>query len=154
MQPTSLNSWLLYCRPGFEADCVQETQAGQVEAAAGSGYAIVQGKPRLIFSQLVFARQLIRLLGEVNELPERDRITPLLAALPAEPLQFSEVWLEVPDTNEGKTLSGFTRRLQPLLEVLELPDLLRSRAGVPPGVRCARDAGDEGQPGDLPAHRV
>ena len=116
MQPTSLNSWLLYCRPGFEADCTQETQAKLVEAAANSGFAMVQGKPRLMFSQLVFARQLIRLFGEINELPERDRITPLLAALPAEPLQFSEIWLEVPDTNEGKTLSGFTRRLQPLLK--------------------------------------
>lgn len=116
MQPTSLNSWLLYCRPGFEPDCAQETQAKLVEATASSGFAVVQGKPRLMFSQLVFARQLIRLLGEVNELPERDRITPLLAALPAEPLQFSMVWMEVPDTNEGKALSGFTRRLQPLLE--------------------------------------
>ena len=116
MQSTSLNSWLLYCRPGFEADCAQETQAKLVEASSNSGFAVVQGKPRLMFSQLVFARQFIRLLSEVKDLPERDRIIPLLAALPAEPLQFSEVWLEVPDTNEGKALSGFTRRLQPLLE--------------------------------------
>jgi 23S rRNA (cytidine2498-2'-O)-methyltransferase len=52
----------------------------------------------------------------VNELPERDRLTPLLAALPASPERFSALYLEVPDTNEGKTLSGFTKRFQPLLE--------------------------------------
>jgi len=43
-------------------------------------------------------------------------ITPLLAALPDQPQQFGALWLEVPDTNEGKTLSTFTRRFQPLLE--------------------------------------
>jgi len=95
---------------------VQETQAKQVEAATDSGFVVLQGKPRLAYAQLTFARQLIRLHGEVHELPERDRLTPLLAALPAEPQQFGALWLETPDTNEGKTLSGFTRRFQPLLE--------------------------------------
>jgi 23S rRNA (cytidine2498-2'-O)-methyltransferase len=108
--------WLVYCRPGFEQDCVQETQARQVEAEADSGFAVLLGKPRLVYAQLTFVRQLIRLLGEVPQLPERDRITPLLAALPAEPQQFGAVWLEVADTNAGKILSGFTRRFQPLLE--------------------------------------
>ena len=116
MQTPIPNNWLLYCRPGFERDCVQETQAKQIEAAAGSGFVVLQGKPRLAYAQLTFARQLIRLHGEVTELPERDRITPLLAALPAGPPQFGTLWLEVPDTNEGKTLSSFTRRFQPLLE--------------------------------------
>ncbi|MBI4936823.1 MAG: 23S rRNA (cytidine(2498)-2'-O)-methyltransferase RlmM [Nitrosomonadales bacterium] len=116
MLTTVQHNWLLYCRPGFERDCVQETQARQVEAATGSGFAVVQGKPRLVYAQLAFARQLIHLHGEVNDLPERDRLTPLLAALPAEPQQFGVLWLEVPDTNEGKLLSGFARRFQPLLE--------------------------------------
>lgn len=116
MNTTTLSNWLLYCRPGFERDCVQETQAKQIEAAADSGYVVLQGKPRLAYAQLTFARQLIRLRGEVRELPERDRLTPLLAALPAEPQQFGTLWLETPDTNEGKTLSSFTRRFQPLLE--------------------------------------
>jgi 23S rRNA (cytidine2498-2'-O)-methyltransferase len=59
---------------------------------------------------------LLNLRTEVNELPERDRLTPLLAAIPASPERFSALYLEVPDTNEGKTLSGFTKRFQPLLE--------------------------------------
>ncbi len=112
----TLPSWLIYCRPGFERDCVEETQAKPVEALENSGYVVLQGKPRLAYRQLAFARQLLRLHGEVNELPERDRLTPLLAAIPDTPQQFGALYLEVPDTNEGKTLSGFTRRFQPLLE--------------------------------------
>ncbi len=113
---TALPSWLVYCRPGFERDCVEETQAKPIEAAENSGYVILQGKPRLAYKQLTFARQLLRLHGDVNDLPERDRLTPLLAAIPDTPEKFSALYLEVPDTNEGKTLSGFTRRFQPLLE--------------------------------------
>ncbi len=113
---TTPPDWLIYCRPGFERDCVEETQALPIKADANSGYVILRGKPRLGYAQLAFARQLIRLLGEITALPERDRLTPLLAAIPDSPEKFSELWLEVPDTNEGKTLSGFTRRFQPLLE--------------------------------------
>jgi 23S rRNA (cytidine2498-2'-O)-methyltransferase len=113
---TSLPSWLIYCRPGFERDCVEETQAKPVETTENSGYVVLQGKPRLAYKQLTFARQLLRLHVEVGDLSERDRLTPLLAAIPATPEKFGALYLEVPDTNEGKTLSGFTRRFQPLLE--------------------------------------
>jgi 23S rRNA (cytidine2498-2'-O)-methyltransferase len=113
---TTPPKWLIYCRSGFERDCVEETQAKPVEAEMNSGYVILEGKPKLTYSQLAFARQLISLQDEVANLPERDRLTPILSAIPDAPHKFSTVWLEVPDTNEGKTLSGFTRRFQPLLE--------------------------------------
>jgi 23S rRNA (cytidine2498-2'-O)-methyltransferase len=116
MMDNTLPSWLVYCRPGFERDCVEETQAKPVEAIGDSGYLVLQGKAKLAYKQLAFARQLLKLHGEVTGLPERDRLTPLLTALSAEPQQFSALYLEVPDTNEGKTLSGFTKRFQPLLE--------------------------------------
>ncbi len=109
-------NWLIYCRPGFERDCVQETHAKQIEAVPGSGFVVLQGKPRLAYAHLTFARQLIQLRGAVLELPDRDRLTPLLAAIPDEPPRFGMLRMETPDTNEGKTLSGFTRRFQPLLE--------------------------------------
>jgi 23S rRNA (cytidine2498-2'-O)-methyltransferase len=112
----NLPAWLVYCRPGFERDCIDETQAKPVEAAENSGYLVLQGKARLAYRQLAFARQLLKLHCEVRELPERDRLTPLLAAIPQEPARFSALYLEVPDTNDGKTLSGFTKRFQPLLE--------------------------------------
>jgi len=113
---TALPSWLIYCRPGFERDCVEETQAKPIETTENSGFVVLQGKPKLTYRQLTFARQLLTLHAEVNELPERDRLTPLLAAIPATAERFSALYLEVPDTNEGKTLSGFTKRFQPLLE--------------------------------------
>ena len=116
LNPTKSQQWLLYCRPGFERDCLQESQGTAIEANANSGFVIIQGKPRLHYDQLTFTRQLITLLKEVSELPERDRLTPLLAAIPETPGQFSALWLETPDTNDGKTLSGFIKRFQPLLE--------------------------------------
>jgi len=116
MQTSTPPQWLLYCRPGFERDCLQETQGTAVDAEANSGYVIIRGKARLNYAQLTFTRQLIKLIGEVAELPERDRLTPLLAAVPEEPAQFGALWLETPDTNDGKTLSGFIKRFQPLLE--------------------------------------
>jgi len=75
---TTLPSWLVYCRPGFERDCVEETQAKPVEAVENSGYLVLQGKPKLAYRQLAFARQLLSLHGDVNDLTERDRLTPLL----------------------------------------------------------------------------
>lgn len=113
---STLPSWLIYCRPGFERDCVEETQAKPIETEENSGYVVLQGKPNLAYRQLAFARQLLSLRAEVRELPERDRLSPLLASIPATPERFGALHLEVPDTNEGKTLSGFTRRFQPLLE--------------------------------------
>ena len=112
----TLPTWLVYCRPGFERDCAEETQAKVIEAAENSGFLILQGKAKLAYRQLTFARQLLTLHGEVNDLTERDRLTPLLAAIPEAPAQFGALYLEVPDTNDGKTLSGFTKRFQPLLE--------------------------------------
>ena len=116
MQTSHVQHWLIYCRPGFERDCVEETQAKPVEVIENSGYVALEGKPRLAYAQLAFARQLISLYGEIDELPERDRLTPLLSVIPDTPEQFGALYLEVPDSNEGKTLSGFTRRFQPLLE--------------------------------------
>lgn len=113
---TGAPDWLLYCRPGFEQDCAQETQAEILEATPDSGFVRVRGKPKLTLNQLAFSRQLIRLFGELTDLPERDRLTPILNLLAQQPSPFGALLLETPDTNDGKTLSGFTRRFQPILE--------------------------------------
>ena len=126
-QTLALAQWLLYCRPGFEQDCAQEAQrqaraqrpviAEQPDIIADSGYALVTlNEHTLSYSELVFARQLMRVHQTINPLSERDRLTPILTAIAALPGNFSALWLEVPDTNDGKTLSAFTRRFQPLLE--------------------------------------
>jgi 23S rRNA (cytidine2498-2'-O)-methyltransferase len=119
--------WLLYCRTGFEQDCAQEAlrQARQQRPVLGeqpsihsdSGYVVVAlNEQTLNYRELIFARQLIRLHHSIATLPERDRLTPILDAISALPGTFGTLWLEVPDTNEGKLLSAFTRRFQPLLE--------------------------------------
>jgi len=127
MRTPPLTHWLLYCRPGFEQDCAQEALrqarqqrpvlAEQPAIIADSGYAvIVLNEQSLRYRDLIFARQLIRLHHTIAALPERDRLTPILAAIAALPGSFGALWLEAPDTNDGKLLSTFTRRFQPLLE--------------------------------------
>ena len=119
--------WLLYCRAGFEQDCAQEAlrQARQQKPVIAeqpaiipdSGYVVVAlNEQSLSYRELIFARQLIRLHHTITTLPERDRLTPILSAVAELPGSFGTLWLEVPDTNDGKTSSTFTRRFQPLLE--------------------------------------
>lgn len=133
MQPIPVYHWLLYCRPGFEQECVQEAlrQAKQQKPVIAeqpaiytdSGYAVVAiNEQELSYRELIFARQLIRVCRHIDALSERDRLTPILAAIDAMSGTYGSLWLEVPDTNEGKTLSAFTRRFHPLLE-----DALRER---------------------------
>jgi 23S rRNA (cytidine2498-2'-O)-methyltransferase len=128
MKKTQHTHWLLYCRPGFEQDCAQEAlrQAKQQKPIIGteqpdivadSGYVVVAlNEQSLSYRELIFTRQLIRLHHSIPTLPERDRLTPILDAIAALSGTFGALWLEVPDTNEGKLLSTFTRRFQPLLE--------------------------------------
>ena len=124
---TELSHWLLYCRPGFESDCTQETVAQarrqrpvlaeQPGIIPDSGYAIIAiNGQTLSYGELIFARQLMRLHHIIEELPERDRLTPILDAIATLPGNFGVLWLEVPDTNDGKAVSTFTRRFGPLLE--------------------------------------
>jgi 23S rRNA (cytidine2498-2'-O)-methyltransferase len=128
MKTPTENNWLLYCRPGFEQDCAQEalrqarqqrpvTVIEQPTIQADSGYVqIALNEQTLNFRELIFSRQLIRLHHTIATLPERDRLTPILAAIANLPGNFGTLWLEVPDTNDGKLLATFTRRFQPLLE--------------------------------------
>lgn len=128
MKKTEHTHWLLYCRPGFEQDCAQEAlrQAKQQKPIIGteqpanvadSGFVVVAlNEQKLSYRELIFTRQLVRLHHSIATLPERDRLTPILDAIAALPGTFGTLWLEAPDTNEGKLLSTFTRRFQPLLE--------------------------------------
>jgi 23S rRNA (cytidine2498-2'-O)-methyltransferase len=128
MQKHTQTHWLLYCRPGFEQDCAQEAlrQAKQQKPIIGTeqpaiiadcGYVVVAlNEQKLSWRELIFTRQLIRLHDSIAILPERDRLTPILDSIATLPGTFGTLWLEAPDTNEGKLLATFTRRFQPLLE--------------------------------------
>jgi len=121
-------SWLLYCRPGFEQECAQETlrqaqlqrplvTGDQPPLVTNRGYVtITLNEQFLSYRDLIFTRQLIRLHSVIADMPERDRLTPILATINSIQGSFGTLWLETPDTNDGKLLSSFTRRFQPLLE--------------------------------------
>lgn len=63
----------------------------------------------------MFARSVFTALPLLT-LASGDRITPVLAKARSLASGFCTVWLETPDSNEGKTVSGLCRRLTPLLE--------------------------------------
>ena len=120
-----MNGLLCYCRQGFEPELAAEL--GERAAAAGiAGYARAsrddghvlfvtedQADAQALASalplrDLVFARQKLRLFAELRALDPGDRLTPLLAALPAG-LRVGDLWVEHPDTDAGKPLSALAR---------------------------------------------
>jgi 23S rRNA (cytidine2498-2'-O)-methyltransferase len=123
---------LLECRAGFEKECAQEITAiatdmgveGYVKARPGSGFAVFHAHQdemgedlgrHVEFRRLVFARQMVRVGEMLAGLPEADRATPIAAAARALGRRFHALWIEMPDTNEGKALASLTRPLAPHL---------------------------------------
>ncbi|TJZ69008.1 23S rRNA (cytidine(2498)-2'-O)-methyltransferase RlmM [Chitiniphilus eburneus] len=118
---------LFYCRPGFENDVRQEWAGKRAEAGrweTGEGYTALhldqRPEPEVYdAANWIFARQVLDVLGQAS-LGERDRLSPILDLLDRLPAQqqgpWSAVWLEHPDSDAGKPLSGFCRRFGPILE--------------------------------------
>jgi 23S rRNA (cytidine2498-2'-O)-methyltransferase len=124
---------LLYCRAGFERECAQEVTEsalemgveGFVKAKPDSGFALFQphqedmgvelGK-HLRFGALVFARQMVRATDLLTDLPENDRATPIARRAREIGASFRELRVEMPDTNDGKSLATLTKPLMPHLE--------------------------------------
>lgn len=132
---------LLYCRPGFEKEAAAEIQdrAGQfgcpgfARTKDDSGFVIYECfQPddadlmarKLLFRELIFARQMVVVHAEVKDLPLDDRITPLLAA--AEGMELcGDIRVETADTNDGKELSRFCRKFTvPMRQALRGKGLL------------------------------
>jgi 23S rRNA (cytidine2498-2'-O)-methyltransferase len=123
---------LLYCRAGFERECAQEITAvagemgveGFVKARPESAFAVFQAHQddmgadlgaHVEFTRLVFPRQVVRTLEPLT-LQESDRVTPIVAAAKKLGRSFHALLIEMPDTNDGKSLSTLTRPLTPHLE--------------------------------------
>ena len=64
----------------------------------------------LPWSTLIFARQKLRLFADLQGLDPRDRITPMLAALPPG-IRFGELVMEHPDSEVDKPMAGLARSL-------------------------------------------
>lgn len=113
---------LCLCRQGFEPELAAELTA----RAAGFGFAGYARTQRndghvlfmcdeaaalsrmLSWRELIFARQKLVVLAELPQLDPADRITPMLAALDDTP-RFGDLWVEHPDSDAGKPLSGLAR---------------------------------------------
>ena len=126
-----MSSIVALCRAGFEPECARDLQS-LIDAAKGVVAAepvIVPGVVALPLSRSlaparmsaalaarppIFARELSVGVGPI-QLGERDRITPIVAAARDLGVGCGTLWLEYPDTNDGKHLSSLCRRLEPLL---------------------------------------
>ena len=123
-----MNRLVLYCRAGFEKEMAGEITEKAAELGVfgfanlkeNSGYVIfecyqVSDADRLArelkFDQLIFARQMIVVGDLLQNLPENDRISPILEQYQAlNPRNSSDIFVETPDTNESKELLTFCRK--------------------------------------------
>ena len=131
-----MNAVLSYCRAGFEKDVAAELEwvtsqkgiYGYARIQPNSGYVIFEcyqegDADRIVkevsLSSLVFSRQLLRVLAQVDDMDTQDRIGELFDALSDVELsqggelsqgQFGDVWVEHPDTTDGRELSKFCRK--------------------------------------------
>ncbi len=123
---------LAYCRAGFEKECAQELTchadaagiAGFVKARPESAFAVFHPHEagaaeafarRLDPTSLVFPRQVVRCGEALADLPVGDRAAPIAAAAACLGHAFREVFVETPDTNDGKALAALLRPLEPHL---------------------------------------
>lgn len=130
MSPANL---LAYCRAGFEKECAQEITAfaqengvqGFVKAKPESAFAVFHphdaaaGRAlgeNVDVATLVFPRQVVRAGALLSGLPVGDRVTPIVTAAREAGGPFRELFLETPDTNDGKSLASLIRPLAPHLE--------------------------------------
>jgi len=136
-----MSSIVLYCRPGFEKECGAEIQ----EKAAWNetfGYLELTKKQGVVFfhlhnseqgeelirslplKRLIFARQWFLTLTETIELPDYNRVETIIESLGKE-WQYCDLRMETPDTNDGKELSKFCRKLAvPLRQALRKENML------------------------------
>ena len=127
MSASASRRLLAYCRPGFEGECAQELAAadaaagggGHARAARGSGFVefVTPAADALAgeWRRLVFARQLLRVLGDARELPQKDRLGVLLPMLDADPRRWCDAWVEAPDSDAGRELAPLCRGLNSAL---------------------------------------
>ena len=119
-----IDALLCHCRQGFEPELAGElteraAQAGFVgyaRAERNTGHVLfvcdeADGLSHALpWSTLIFARQKLRLFADLTDLDPRDRIAPMLAALPAD-VRFGDLVMEHPDSDEGKPMAGLARSL-------------------------------------------
>ncbi|MFC0179867.1 23S rRNA (cytidine(2498)-2'-O)-methyltransferase RlmM [Thorsellia kenyensis] len=133
---------ILYCRAGFEKECAAEITEkalaleiyGFARVIENSAFVIFEcyesaDAARLIFEisvkDLIFARQCFHGSVVINDLPTDDRVTPIVGMFTGMVERAGDLRVEVPDTNAGKNLSPFCKKLTvPLRNALRQNRLL------------------------------
>jgi len=127
-----LDRIIALCRPGFEKECAAELQyhANQcglstyIKTSDDSGYVQLVFSygdasalfDQVRFSELIFSRQWFATGELISDLPEQNRLSPLLDNIHSLGMHFDTVQLNWPDTNEGKSISKFCKQFLPHLE--------------------------------------
>ncbi len=138
----SCDRLILLCRAGFEKECAAEIMEfatvhvfpAYIQTRPESGIVLLIGTTgkeatellfQINFRELIFTRQWFAALPLLDNLPEKNRIEPLLQTIKQLDNKFSDIELAYPDTNEGKSLSRFCKQFQPhLLTALKKQKLL------------------------------
>lgn len=138
---------VLYCRPGFEKECGAEIQEkaswnemyGYLELKKNQGLVFfhlhdpAHGEAlmkKLPLKRLIFTRQWFVTLHEKIDLPDYNRVEAIVESLGSE-WQYDDLRMETPDTNDGKELSKFCRKLAvPLRQGLRKANILTSKKDV------------------------
>ena len=135
---SAIDGLLCYCRAGFEPELAGELTeraalagfVGYARAERNTGHVLfvcddADALSRALpWSTLIFARQKLRLFADLGGLDPRDRIAPMLAALPPD-IRFGELVMEHPDSDAAKPLAGLARSLgNALRPVLRKADVL------------------------------
>lgn len=115
---------LLYCRPGFEPEAAAEVSdhaaraglVGYPQTERNSGYvrfhlaqAPADDALRPTWQELIFARQILQVIADVDLPDPTDRITPMLEALAGTGLRFGDLIVEHPDSDTARPLAGLAR---------------------------------------------
>ena len=156
--PAHSERLICLCRPGFEGECALETTAlgeahgiaGQAQADPASGYVefVPSARPgQSGWEQLadwrrhIFARECLPVFAVLDGLPRNDRLTPILRVLGERGERYSDVWVEAPDSDEGKALAPFCRSFgNALVGALKKAALLDPRVpGKNPGAADGRE---------------
>ena len=140
-----MTSIVLYCRPGFEKECgaeIQEKAAwnemyGYLELMKNEGivfFHLQESKHgeeimnKLPLKRLIFTRQWFVTVTEKIALPDYNRVEAIIETLGNE-WQYSDLRMETADTNDGKALSKFCRKLSvPLRQALRKNKILTQKS--------------------------
>ncbi|HTF98454.1 MAG TPA: 23S rRNA (cytidine(2498)-2'-O)-methyltransferase RlmM [Cellvibrio sp.] len=140
-----MNHLFLHCRPGFEKECAAEITdlAGESgiygfsKTKDNSAYVLFvthepDGANELIkllrFRKFIFVRQWFVCGPLIDSLPISDRVGPLLDAARQLP-ETRELMIETVDTNEGKELSGLSKKFTaPFEKALRADNLFSAKS--------------------------